>query len=98
MALPLYSDIARDDLLDIWLFIADDRVSAADRWLDTIDAECSLVADNPLIGRARPELGDHIRCLPVGDYIVYYLPSDGGVLVVRVLHGSRDVDLKWFEK
>lgn len=97
MALPLYSDIARDDLLDIWLFIADDCVSAANSWLDTIDAECRLVADNPLIGRARPELGECIRCLPIGDYVMYYFPSDGGIIVVRVLHGSRDVDQKWFD-
>ena len=32
-----YSPQAKDDLLEIWLYIARDNVSAADRWIDHIE-------------------------------------------------------------
>jgi len=33
-----------------------------------------------------------LRSLPVGNYLVFYLPLDDGIEVVRVLHGSREID------
>lgn len=30
--------LAQTDILDIWDFIADDSVAAADRWVDDLDA------------------------------------------------------------
>lgn len=33
-----------------------------------------------------------MRSFPVGRYIVFYMPLDDGVVVIRVLHGSRDID------
>lgn len=39
-----------------------------------------------------PELNSEIRSLAVGRYVVFYLPLSRGIEVVRVLHGSRDIE------
>jgi toxin ParE1/3/4 len=33
-----------------------------------------------------------LRSSPVGSYLVFYLPLPDGIEVIRVLHGSRDLD------
>jgi toxin ParE1/3/4 len=44
------------------------------------------------MGRTRDELAAELRSFPVGRYVVFYMPLDDGVDVIRVLHGSRDID------
>ncbi len=44
------------------------------------------------MGRARDELARGVRSFPFGRYVVFYMPLDNGIDVVRVLHGSRDID------
>ena len=47
MAKVLRTDIAEEDLLDIWLFIAEDNIYAADKWLVTLDIKCYELAIHP---------------------------------------------------
>ncbi|MGO3927103.1 type II toxin-antitoxin system RelE/ParE family toxin [Rhodopseudomonas pseudopalustris] len=82
---------AREDLIEIWLFIADDNESAASSVVHRIDRTIQMLAENPKAGRERPELGNNIRSFPVGNYSVFYLPDGNGVEVVRILHASRDI-------
>ena len=42
MAKLFYSASAESDLLEAWLYVAEDSVAAADRMLDQIDAQASL--------------------------------------------------------
>jgi toxin ParE1/3/4 len=81
---------AEIDLLEIWLFIADDSIEAADRLLAMIDEKCRLLADRPQLGRARPDLAVGLRSFPADNYILYYKPEPDGIFLARVLHGSRD--------
>ena len=43
------------------------------------------------------ELAPGIRSFPFGRYLVFYLPIGDGIDVVRVLHGTRDVDMAFGE-
>jgi toxin ParE1/3/4 len=83
---------AAADIVEIWAFIAEDSPAAADRWVDGLDHKFNLWATQPLIGRARDELAPNLRCMPFGRYVVFNMPLRDGIDVVRVLHGSRDVD------
>lgn len=83
---------AEADLDEIWLYIAQDDPDAADRFLDFIEERCQLLAENPLMGRSRPELAPGLRSFPAGDYIIFYSPIQGGVEIVRVVSGARDID------
>jgi toxin ParE1/3/4 len=84
--------LAALDVLDIWDYIAEDDVAAADRWVDELDATLRSLATQPMMGRARDELAEGLRSLPYRRYVIFYLPIDDGIDVVRVLHGARDVD------
>jgi toxin ParE1/3/4 len=87
---------ARNDLAEIWLYVANDKPAATDRLLDSINEACQLLAKQPGMGEARPELAAGLRCLPVGNYLTFYQPLPDGIEVVRVLSGARDIDaLAW---
>jgi plasmid stabilization system protein ParE len=47
--------------------------------------------DFPLMGAPRPQLASGLRVIHHGSYAIYYLPRVDEILMVRVLHGSRDV-------
>jgi toxin ParE1/3/4 len=46
----------------------------------------------PMMGRARDEIEQGLRSFPFGRYVIFYMPSDDGIDVVRVLHSARDID------
>ena len=83
---------AKRDLLDLWAYIAADNPKAADATLDRIERLLSAILDNPLMGRARPELGEEIRSMPAGNHVVFYRPSPQAIVLVRVLSGYMEVD------
>lgn len=85
------SDLAETDLVDIWVFVAQDNVEAADRLLDQIHERCQLLAATPNAGRQRPELAPSLRSFAVGSYLIFYREGDDGIEVARVLHGRRDI-------
>lgn len=82
---------ARDDLADIWDYIADDSEARADAFIETIDRKFQTLAGRPGIGRLRDELKPSLRSFPVGRYVIFYFPLPDGVDIVRVLHSARDI-------
>ena len=88
----LFTQSAQSDLLEVWLFIAEDNPEAADRVLSTIEKEAKTLLVQPLMGRARPELTEGVRSWPTSTrYILYYVPTPEGITVLRVLHHARDI-------
>lgn len=85
------------DLLELWTYIARDDMDAADRMLDRIAAKLDLVAQHPLMGRARPELAEDLRSVTVGNSVLFYRPLQDGVALVRALSRYRDLDAAEFE-
>ena len=83
---------AEADILEIWDFIAEDSVAEADLWVDRLDAKLDLWATQPMMGRPREELAPGLRSLAFGRYVVFFESMLDGIDVVRVLHGSRDLD------
>jgi len=92
MARVLKRPLAENDLDEIWLYIAQDNPDNADALLDKIEERCQAIAQFPFIGTDRDELMPDLRSLPVGNYLIFYMPIEDGIVVVRVLHGMRDVD------
>jgi len=56
--------LAEADILEIWDYIADDSLAAADRWVDRLDEQFRLLAAQPMMGRARDELAPGVRSFP----------------------------------
>ncbi|WP_028310836.1 type II toxin-antitoxin system RelE/ParE family toxin [Derxia gummosa] len=79
------------DLDGVWDYIAADNADAADRFLDELRCFLDLIATQPLMGRARPELAPAVRSLPFQRYVLFYRPQADGIELVRFLHASRDI-------
>jgi toxin ParE1/3/4 len=92
------SGLARQDLLEIWEFIASDNLDAADRVRDTIFRAFERIASMPELG-PRPRFANprlkNVRFWPVPrfrQYLIFYRPiAKGGVEIVRILNGARDI-------
>ena len=50
MATLRFSASAENDLLEAWLYVAEDSISAADKMLDQIDAEARKLIEQPRRG------------------------------------------------
>jgi toxin ParE1/3/4 len=59
---------ARDDMDEIWDYIAEDSPMAADGVIDEFLQAVQSLADHPRMGRCRDELAQGLRSLPVGNY------------------------------
>ncbi len=92
-----FTSLAEADLLELWLTIAEENLVAADDSLDIIQATVAILANQPDMGRVRPELSNGLRSFPTRTpYIIFYLPEEEGLLIVRVLHHARDIDAEYF--
>jgi toxin ParE1/3/4 len=83
---------AQLDLDEIWLFIAEDNIEAADKFHDLLLSKLITLAEQPLIGRLRDELRPNVRGFPVGSYVIFYRDTPEHIEIIRVLHGARDIE------
>lgn len=92
MTRVIFTHAARQDLLDIWLFIAENNSEAvADRIYDQIADSCKRLAEYPELGRSRPEIAEDARSLLVERWLVLYQIMGTNVQVVRIIDGARDL-------
>jgi plasmid stabilization system protein ParE len=90
------SPTSEEDLIDIWLYIAEDQPVNADRWLDRLNEAMINLTEMPKMGVERSELIKGLRSYPVGKYILYYRINGDQLEIVRVLSSSRDVEnIEW---
>ena len=82
---------AERDLGEIWAYVAQDNPAAATEMLFRINDRANLYAENSELGTLCSELASGLRCFSVGNYVTFYLPMETGILLVRVLHRSRDI-------
>ena len=82
---------AFQDLQDIWEFIAQDNLDAADRVQAQFFEAFNGLAEMPKSGHRREDLTDlPVLFWPVGSYLIIYR-AETPLEIVRVLHGARDI-------
>lgn len=86
---------ARQDLLDIGEYIAQQNPDAAVDFLDELETKFQRLAANARIGQLcanlAPDLPAELRQFPFGNYVIFYRPLDDGIVIYRILHGRRDI-------
>ena len=82
---------AEIDLEEIGDYIALDNPKRALSFIQEIRQHCERIADRPTGYVARPDLGEAIRICVHGNYLIVFEPYDGGALILRVLHGARNL-------
>ena len=89
----VWSPEAEGDLLEIWTYLATEASpDVASVQLRAIDRSVHRLTRWPLLGRARDELIAGVRSIVVGQYVVFYRALADRIEIIRVLHGSRDID------
>ena len=91
MGLIRRTPTSRKDYRTIWDYMADDNPGAAGALLRDLDRTLAMLSDHPHAGQRRPELRPRLRSFPVGNYLIFYRPIRGGIELVRVLQGARDI-------
>ena len=92
MAKLHYTRRAREDLLDIWLYIAARNSEAlADAIYDRIEESCAHLGRHPKIGQARPEIAADARVLVIERWLALYRITEYGAQIVRIIDGARDL-------
>lgn len=83
---------ARSDIDAIWDHTVQTwGVQQARHYLNGLRDVCTELADNQELGKCRDELYKGLRVYPSGKHLVFYLVIEKGVDVVRILHGSMDI-------
>ena len=83
---------AAQDIENIWKYVAPNNLKAANRLFDTLQESFPKLAKFPQLGRERSELAPFLRSFPVKNYLIFYRPIDEGIEIVRILHGSQDIE------
>ncbi len=91
MSRAILTKRAREDLIEIWLHIAEDDSKAADRVLDDLNKAIQELCEHPKIGAARNDIRTGLRYRVCGSYLLLYRITDTGVEIVRAVHGRRDL-------
>ncbi|MGO8916936.1 MAG: type II toxin-antitoxin system RelE/ParE family toxin [Stellaceae bacterium] len=85
---------ARRDLLAAVRWIAADNPAAARALRDAVAKAAQRIGEHPHIGSARPELANApYRFMPLTGfpYILVYNANRSPPLIIRILHGARDL-------
>jgi toxin ParE1/3/4 len=85
------SALAESDLTGIWQYSFEEwGADQADRYLDELDSNIKLLADNLDLGIKRDFVSDGYRVLFVASHAVYYTVTPSTIHIIRVLHGRMD--------
>ena len=88
--------LAKADIFDIWVYIAESSEDAADRVEQAIFDACAFIAESPLRGHTRPDLTPRsLRFWTLTrypNYAIVYRPDTVPLQIVAVLHGKRNIE------
>ena len=86
MALAIrLSPQAEEDLLTIWVYIAADNVTAADKLILDLESGWEHLAEFPLSGEARTDIHPDIRHQVKRGYVTLYQVEADAIIIVRVI-------------
>ena len=95
-----YHRHARQDLEDLWFYIAEDNETAADRYLEGLQERAQTYAASPAIGQLEPEVSERLHLPPAvtlrsflhRNHRCYYVAIEIGIFIFRVIDTCRDRD------
>ena len=91
------TESAKQDLDDIWFYLAEESgsIAPAERVIWKLHDKIVALAAYPGIGRACPDIDPEGRCAPMGNYVIYYRLTARRIVITHVFHGKRDQKKAW---
>ncbi len=86
------SEFARRDLDEIWTYLNKDNSQYADSLIKDFLQKFRMLADHPNLGKLHAEVLINLRSFPFRKYVIFYLPTEYGIEIFRVLHSSRNIE------
>lgn len=87
-----FSDLAKSDLDEIWSYLSEVNPASADKLIKEFLQKFRRLAENPKLGKSRDEILFELRSFPFKKYIIFYLPTDSGIEIFRVIHSARNIE------
>lgn len=91
---------AGQDLEDAYEYLYKQNPDAALKLLEALEDRCASLVDMPGQGKQRNEFNQFangIRSVAEHNYTIFFRQTNYGVLIIRFLHHSRDID-KFFNQ
>ena len=86
----VWSPLAVDRASEIAGYIAQDKPSAAEKWIDTVFFKVEQLKSSPEIGRLVPEInGSQFRELIYGNYRIIYRIETKQISILTIRHGRQ---------
>ncbi|MFZ2630561.1 MAG: type II toxin-antitoxin system RelE/ParE family toxin [Desulfosalsimonadaceae bacterium] len=86
----VWSPLAVDRISEIADYIAQDKPTAAEKWIQTVFSKVEQLKASPEIGRIVPEIGnDQFRELIYGNYRIIYRIEAERISVLTIHHGKQ---------
>ena len=89
------SDQADGDLLQIYRYLRERNSAGAKSVLHEIERKFQNLSLFPFIGRTRSVLSPGLRSVVAYPYVIFYVIENERIVIVRVLHGCRDIDAEF---
>lgn len=86
-----FSMRARRDIIEHFDYLASRNPTVAKNLLIDLNRRCALLGTSPLASRPRDEMGAGVRSVVLSPYIVFLRVLPDHVLILRVIHGARDI-------
>lgn len=83
---------ATRDLSAITDWISQQSLDGALKFYGDVDQVLQLLSNYPLMGQEVPEFELGLRRHTMGSYLLFYRPLSDGIELIRVLHGSREIE------
>ena len=86
----IWSPLAIDRATEIAEYIAQDKPSAAEKWINTVFSKVEQLKSSPEIGRVIPEIrNDQFRELIYGNYRIIYRIEQTQISILTIRHGKQ---------
>lgn len=87
------SALAENDLLEIWLYTAEEwNLSQADNYVTQLVSALKNLLDHPELGKDRSDIKTGYRSLLINHHLAFYKLKGDEIQVMRVLHESVDIE------
>ena len=86
----IWSPLAIDKAAEIADYIAQDKPSAAEKWINTVFLKVEQLKSSPEIGRIVPEIrSKQFRELIYGNYRIIYRMEKKQISILTIRHGKQ---------
>jgi len=55
-------------------------------YIDSIEARCQMLADNPSIGKGCDDIANELMRHPIGSHVIYYIRQGQDISIIRILY------------